>query len=183
MLSKFSERRRTAEGNGEQLVSEEHPPGKHRHSYQHQPAEMPSPMSDRETLSIRTSKSKDEVHDFDAIVDSNFPYLHGAQSYKLKKSRRNTTSTTTIDSLKSIGTNCPLPSSPNQSKPRVASIRTLKSQSSEVSVLHTSSGSQHNQKDKMNTTPSTTRIEIGSLQSLSSVNSEELRLFYNGVGT
>ncbi|KAF5311100.1 hypothetical protein D9619_008169 [Psilocybe cf. subviscida] len=175
----------TLKGRGEQFVSEKQSishgdtlPAQDQHQHSPQPPEeTPSPLSHTEALSIRTSNSHVERHNLGAVV-SNFPYLRGAESYKLHRNRRSMATTSTNDSPRS--------SSDGASRHTV-SVQMSHLWGSDAAaglgpVLHVaaSEGTDvDDQVDEMEERQSTSNIKIGSLHSSSSLNSEQLRQFYN----
>jgi hypothetical protein len=150
---------------------------RHRHSYPSRPpADVPSRLSNPEALTKQTSEYQAGGHKLDTVVQ-NFPYLHGAPSYKLNANRRSMGTTVTNDS--------PLSSSDYASR-HTASIRAPRSRGSgfgsgpnHESGLSAADCTQLGTPKELQETHSASNIEIGSLHSSSSVNSEGLRRFYN----
>jgi hypothetical protein len=137
---------------------------------------VPSHLSDPETLTIQTSDLQAGGHNHDTVV-SNSPCLHGAQFYNLKENRTSMETTITNDSLRS---------SSDDANRHTASMQTSHSRSSgfvsgvNSRYVSSAAGSTHPETPKvLEETDSASDIEIGSLHSSSSVDSEELRLFYN----
>ncbi|KAF5319640.1 hypothetical protein D9619_008462 [Psilocybe cf. subviscida] len=189
--TKLAEAAGSAEGKGEHFVGEEQPHGNvlpaqtgYRHSYPPpRQAETPLPRSSSEAFSMRASESPARGHNID-MVASNYPYLHGAESYILNKNR----SSATTFANSSISTNHS-PREPSDCGSRcTAGITLSHAQGSEGracsgSVLraeHADSSDGGDQNDEVGETQSESNIEIGSLRSWSTVDSEELRRFYNG---
>ncbi|KAF5319629.1 hypothetical protein D9619_008480 [Psilocybe cf. subviscida] len=190
--AKLMEAARSTEGKGEQFVGEGQLQGSvlptqtgYRHSYPPpRQAETHLPRSSLEAFSMRTSESPAGGHSID-MVASNYPYLHGAESYILNRNRSSATTFTNS----SIGTNhSPQGSSDCRSR-HTASTPLSHAQGSEGragsgSVLraeNADSADGEDQNDEAEETQSESNIELGSLQSSSSLNSEELRRFYNGT--
>ncbi|KAF5318626.1 hypothetical protein D9619_010712 [Psilocybe cf. subviscida] len=182
----------SAEGKGEQFVGEDQShgdtlPTQTGHRYFCPPprqAEIPLPRSSPEASPMRTSELLARGHNIDMMA-SNYPYLHGAESYILNRNRGLATTFTNS----SIDMNHSPRRSSDCGSRRTASATLSHTQGSEGeaglgSVLRAGapgSADEGNQNDKVEETQSKSNIEIGSLQSSSSVNSEELRRFYNGT--
>ncbi|KAF5310894.1 hypothetical protein D9619_008187 [Psilocybe cf. subviscida] len=140
------------------------------HSY---PADLPLPMSDPESLSIRTSQSQTGGHHLDT-VSTNFPYLYGAESYKLK---RNRTSMATANTTNYSGSSLDVVSRP----PSVGTLRGSSPRLNTGAAVDSAIANAWNQNNIVDETLSMSDIEIGSLHSSSSVDSEELRQFYGNA--
>ncbi|KAF5310896.1 hypothetical protein D9619_008185 [Psilocybe cf. subviscida] len=185
----FTKAINTAEGNykGKRLVDEDQSRGdapptqnKRRHSYRPRPAAaIPSP-SDPEASESSLQRFSSELRrlDLDTVV-SNFPYLHGAQSYisKLKRNRGSM-----VTAIANSATNYSPQSSSNPGSLHIASIWTASDSGPSLCATYavkpeaTDARDQH---DMMEQTTSASNIQIGSQHSSSSVNSAELRQFYN----
>ncbi|KAF5319638.1 hypothetical protein D9619_008461 [Psilocybe cf. subviscida] len=181
--TKLAEAAGSAEGKGEQFVGEEKLHGNalptqtaYRHSYPPpRQAETPLPRPSSEAFSMRASESRTGGHNID-MVASNYPYLHGAESYILNRNR----SLATTFTNSSISTNHSPRRSSDCGSRRTASTTLSHAQGSVLRAEHADSADGVDQNDEVEETQSESNIEIGSLQSSSSVNSEELRRFYNG---
>ncbi|KAF5310756.1 hypothetical protein D9619_008170 [Psilocybe cf. subviscida] len=146
-----------------------------RYSYPpRQPAVIPS-ESDPEAPPSRTSSTEVRRNNIDTTV-SNFPYLHGALSYQLTR-KRNSMATTITHSA----TNHSARGSSDCNSQWTPNVRTSWSSragcsSSIVESMAADAGDRNDVEDE---TEIASTIEIGSLHSSSSVNSEELRRFDN----
>jgi hypothetical protein len=143
---------------------------RHPHSYPPRPpADMPSFLSDPDEISMQSSESQAGGHTPNTAIP-NFPYLHGAQAYILKKSRRSMDTTITNDSPRSSSDYV---SRQTAGVSGVGSRQSLQHDCSAADAAHLEAPKE------LEETHSASSIEIGSLHVSSSVGSEELRRFYN----
>ncbi|KAF5310899.1 hypothetical protein D9619_008182 [Psilocybe cf. subviscida] len=193
-LGKLAESINTSDGKGDQSVNEEqsHPDfiprqNQYRDSY---PPRFPTeilPPPDREASEFLTQHFSSEFGGCTLdTVFSNFPYLHGARSYisNLRKNRSSMATTTITDSA----TDHSLRNSSDCASPRTASVRRSSwgSRAGSGPSLRAGCAAEPEATYAVEQTDivsernySASNIEIGSLQSSSSVNSEELRQFDN----
>ncbi|KAF5310901.1 hypothetical protein D9619_008180 [Psilocybe cf. subviscida] len=181
-LGKLAESINTADGKGNQSVDEEQlhhdslpRQNQYRHSY---PPRLPTgilPASDREASGFLTQHFSSELGGCTPdTVFSNFPYLHGARSYisRLRRNRSSMAITITTDSTT------------NHSA--LSSLSARRSSRGSGPSFHAGCAAEPEATDAVEQNDivseqnySASNIEIGSLQSSSSVDSEELRQFDN----
>lgn len=150
---------------------------RHRHLYQPRPPTTTPSLPPPKASSTQNVSSELGRHNFDTVI-SNFPYLHGARAYELKRNRSSLT--TSINSAISHS-----PRSPSDDENgRMASVQTLWGSgppSRSGCAVESEATDAVDPHDVMEQADSASSIEIGSLHSSSSVNSEELRRFYNDM--